>query len=148
MSVEENTAIVRRFYDEVWNRGNLGVADEVFAADYVRHDLRPTPVPQGPEGQKAVADGFRTGFPDIAMTIDFTVAEDDKVVARWTIRGTHTADWLGIPPTGRSVAFSGVNIFRLADGRVVEIWNYRDDLGLMQQLGAVPSPSPGTSEPR
>ena len=136
MSTEENKALVRRFYDEVWNRGDYGVADEVFAADYVRHDLRPTPVPPGPEGQKLVANMFRTAFPDGQMTIDLLIAEADLVMARWTIQGTHQGAWINIPPTGKRVGFAGVNIFRIAGGKVVEIWNHRDDLGLMQQLGA------------
>ncbi len=136
MSTDENKALVRRFYEEVWNQGNLGVADEVFAADYVRHDLRPSPVPPGPEGQKLVANMFRTAFPDGQMTIDLLIAEADMVVARWTIQGTHQGAWINIAPTGKRVSFAGVNIFRIAGGKVVEIWNHRDDLGLMQQLGA------------
>lgn len=138
MSTEENKALVRRFYEEVWNRRNLAVADEVFAADYARHDLRPTPVPPGPEGQKLIADMFRTAFPDGQVTIDLLIAEADMVVARWTIQGTHQGAWITIPPTGKRVSFAGVNIFRIVGGKVVEIWNHRDDLGLMQQLG-VPS---------
>ena len=138
MSTEENKALVRRFYEEVWNRGNLGVADEVFAAGYVRQDLRPTAVPPGPEGQKLIANMFRTAFPDGQGTIDLLIAEADMVVARWTIQGTHQGAWINIPPTGKRVSFAGVNIFRIAGGKVVEIWNHRDDLGLMQQLG-VPS---------
>ena len=138
MSTEENKALVRRFYEEGWNPGNLGVADEGFAADYVRHDPRSTPVPPGPEGQKLVASMFRTAFPDGQGSIDLLIAEADMVVARWTIQGTHQGAWINIPPTGKRVSFAGVNIFRIAGGKVVEIWNHRDDLGLMQQIG-VPS---------
>jgi steroid delta-isomerase-like uncharacterized protein len=136
VSTDANKALVRRFYDEVWNRGNLAVADEVFAADYVRHDLRPGTAPPGPEGQKAVAGMFRAAFPDVHLAVDFLVVDADKVVARWTIEGTHEGTWAGIPPTGRRVRFAGVNIFRFEDGKVAEIWNHRDDLGLMEQLGA------------
>ncbi|MBA2463351.1 MAG: ester cyclase [Nocardioidaceae bacterium] len=136
MSTNANKALIRRFYDEVWNQGNLAVADEVFAADYVRHDHRPGAVPPGPEGQKRIAETFRSAFPDGRMSIELMVAEGSFVVAQWTIEGTHSGTWAAISATGARVRFGGVNIFRLTDGKVVEIWNHRDDLGLMQQLGA------------
>lgn len=136
MTVEQNKALIRRFYEEVWNRGNLDVAHAVFAADYVRHDLRPGNPLSGPAGQKQIAGDFRSAFPDLHMTVDVMIAEGDMVVARWTTEGTNTGAWGSIPATGKHVKFSGVNIFRVADGKVVEIWNHRDDLGVMQQLGA------------
>ena len=133
---EENKALVRRFYEEVWNKGNLDAAYDFFAHDYVRHDLRPGDAPRGPEGQKLIAGMFRTAFPDVHLSVQFMVAEADMVVARWTMEGTHQGAWGGIPPTGKRMSFAGVNIFRLSEGKVVEIWNHRDDLGLMEQLGA------------
>jgi len=136
MGVEENKAVIRRFCEEVWNKGNLDVMKEIFAADYVRHDLRPGTPPPGPEGQKKIAADFRAAFPDLNTTVDLIVAEGDMVVVRWTTEGTNTGPWGGIPPTGKHARFSGVNIFRMRDGKVIEIWNHRDDLGLMQQLGA------------
>jgi steroid delta-isomerase-like uncharacterized protein len=136
MSVDQNKATIRRFYDEVWNKGNLEVAREIFADDYVRHDLRPGTAPSGPEGQIVVANLFRTAFPDVRVTVDFMVGEGEMVVARWTIEGTHRGAWAGVAPTGKSISFTGVNIYRFTDGKVAEIWNYRDDLGLLQQLGA------------
>lgn len=136
MSAEQNKALIRRFYEEVWGKGNLDVADDIFAGDYVRHDLRPgNPLP-GAAGQKQIAADFRAAFPDLQSTIDLVVAEADLVVARWTVEGTHTGQWGNVPPTGKHAKFSGVNIFRIANGKVVELWNHRDDLGLMQQLGA------------
>jgi len=135
-SSEQNKALVRRFSEEVWNKGNLDVVYEIFADDYVRHDLRPgNPLP-GPEGQKRIAQDFRAAFPDIHTTVDFVIAEGDMVVTRWTAEGTHTGRWANVPPTGKRARFSGVNIFRIENGKVVELWNHRDDLGLMQQLGA------------
>lgn len=136
MSVEENEAMVRRFYEEVWNRGDVEVALEVFADDYVRHDLRPTQALPGPEGQMKIASEFRAAFPDLRMELDLILGEDDLVAARWTTDGTNTGPWGGRPATGKPARFSGVNIFRFRDGKVVELWNHRDDLGLMQQLGA------------
>ena len=136
MSIEDHKALIRRFYEEVWNKGNLDAADTIFADDYVRHDLRPgNPLP-GPAGQKKIAADFRAAFPDLHMTIDVIVAEGDMIVARWTTEGTNTGQWGSIPPTGKRAKFSGVNIFRIANGKVVEIWNHRDDLGVMQQLDA------------
>ena len=136
MSAEEHKAIVRRFYDEVWNGGDVDVAVEIFADDYVRHDLRPTKAPSGGAGMAAIARTFRSAFPDLRMEVDVLLAEDDLVAARWTSSGTFTGPWADVAPTGRRATFSGVNIFRFAGGRVVELWNHRDDLGLMQQVGA------------
>lgn len=136
MSVESNKELIRRFYDEVWNKGNTDFAFEVFAEGYVRHDLRPGNPPMGPAGQKQIADEFRAAFPDVTQQPDFIFGEGDMVVARWTMQGTNTEQWGKEPPTGKFVKISGVNIFRFADGKVVEIWNHRDDLGMMQQLGA------------
>ncbi len=102
----------------------------------MRHDLRPGDAPPGPEGQKLIAGMFRTAFPDMHLSVEFLVTEADMVVARWTIRGTHQGAWGGVRPTGKKISFAGVNIFRIAEGKVAEIWNHRDDLGLMQQLGA------------
>jgi len=136
MGTEDNKALVRRFYEEVWNRGNVDVAAEVFAEAYVRHDLRPSQAAPGPRGQATIASDFRAAFPDLQMRVDLVVAEGDLVAARWTTEGTNTGAWAGRAPTGKHAVFSGVNIFRFEDGKVAELWNHRDDLGLMQQLGA------------
>jgi steroid delta-isomerase-like uncharacterized protein len=136
MTPQQNKALVRRFYEEVWGKGNLDAVEDIFAADYVRHDLRPGNPPPGPVGQKRIAADFRAAFPDLRMRIDLMVAEGDLVVARWTTEGTNTGPWGTTPPTSKHAEFSGVNIFRIENGKIVEIWNHRDDLGLMQQLGA------------
>lgn len=136
VDLERNKALVCRFSEEVWNNGNLDVVYEIFADNYVRHDLRPGNPPPGPEGQKRIAADFRAAFPDIHTTIDFVIAEGNMVVTRWTAEGTHTGQWANVPPTGKRARLTGVNIFRIENGKVVELWNHRDDLGLMQQLGA------------
>jgi steroid delta-isomerase-like uncharacterized protein len=136
MSAEANKALIRRFYEEVWNRGNLDVADEVFAAGYVRHDFRATEPEPGPAGQKQIAADFRAAFPDLSFEIDFLLAEGELVAGRWTATGTHLGSWAGFAATGRPMRFSAINVFRFDGGKVVEIWNHRDDLGLMEQLGA------------
>ncbi len=135
MSTEANKALVRRFYEEVWGRGHRAVADEVFADEYLRHDFRGGEPEPGPAGQKRIAAEFRAAFPDLRWEIDFVIGEGDLVAGRWTTSGTHRGAWAGVAPTGRPMRFSGLNVFRLEDGKVVEIWNHQDDLGLMQQLG-------------
>jgi steroid delta-isomerase-like uncharacterized protein len=136
MDVDANKNVVERFYEEVWGRGNVEVADEVFADDYVRHDLRPARAAPGAAGQAQIAQAFRHAFPDLQWRVDLVLAEHDLVAARWTASGTHNGAWGDLAPTGKHAEFSGVNIFRFNDqGRVVEIWNHRDDLGLMEQLG-------------
>jgi steroid delta-isomerase-like uncharacterized protein len=136
MSVDEHKAVVRRFYEEVWQRGNLAVAEEVFAPDYVRHDLRPTTAVPGPEGQKQIAAAFRAAFDDLRFEVEIVIGEGSYVAARWTASGTHTGRWGDVEATGRPVTLSAVNIFRFEQGLVAEIWNHRDDLGLREQLGA------------
>jgi len=136
MAIEENKALVRRFYEEGWARGNVEFAQEVFAEDYLRHDLRPTAAAPGPQGQQQIAAAFRAAFCDLHWHVDLMLAEGDLVAARWTASGTNTGGWAGQAATGKPATFSGVNIFRIRDGKVAEIWNHRDDLGLAQQLGA------------
>jgi steroid delta-isomerase-like uncharacterized protein len=137
MGVAENKTLVRRFYEEVWDRGNVEFAHQVFADDYVRHDLRPTQALPGAVGMAKIAADFRRAFPDARWHVDLVFGEDDFVAARWTATGTHTGDWGDVAPTGRSATFSGVNIYRFGPcGKVAELWNHRDDLGFMEQVGA------------
>ena len=135
MPAAEHKALVLRFYEQVWQQGNFDVADEVFAFDYLRHDLRPTQAAPGPEGQKRIARDFRGAFPDLRFDVEMIIAEGDFVAARWTASGTNLGAWGSTAATGRRATFSGVNIFRLENGKVAELWNHRDDLGVLQQLG-------------
>jgi steroid delta-isomerase-like uncharacterized protein len=135
VGVAKHKALVARFYDQVWDQGNVEVAYEVFADEYVRHDLRPSQALPGPAGQAKIAEDFRRAFPDLRFRVDLLLADGALVAARWTAIGTHTGPWGSVAPTGRPATFSGVNIFRFDAGKVVEIWNHRDDLGLMTQLG-------------
>jgi steroid delta-isomerase-like uncharacterized protein len=137
VDAEANKRLVERFYEEVWARGNVEFADEVFADDYVRHDLRPSEAAPGAAGQAQIAQAFREAFPDLQWQVDLLLAEGALVAARWTASGMHTGAWAGVAPTGRRAEFSGVNVFRFgSDGKVIEIWNHRDDLGLQDQQGA------------
>ena len=124
------------WYSTVTDTLRVGVAHEMFAHDYLRHDLRPSQALPGPVGQAKIAEEFRRAFPGLRFQVDLVLGEDDLVAARWTAAGTHTGPWGSIEPTGKRTTFSGVNVVRFAEGKVVEIWNHRDDLGLMTQVGA------------
>jgi predicted ester cyclase len=135
---EQNKALVRRFFEEVWNGRNLAAIDGIFEPNYVAHG-RPPSLPPGPEGLKRRIAMTHAAFPDGRMTVEDQIAEGDIVVTRWTARGSHQGEYLGAPPTGRQVTIHGVDIDRIAGGRIVESWDLFDQWGLMGQLGVVPS---------
>lgn len=141
MSVEKNKAIVRRFFEEFINKGNLAVADEVLGPniDHVAHGAPPG-TPLGAEGAKKRLPVFRNAFPDFRVTVEDVVAEGDKVACRVTFKGTHKGEFQGIAPTNRPVTFSWIVIDRVAGGKIVERSALYDRLGLMQQLGVVSKP--------
>jgi steroid delta-isomerase-like uncharacterized protein len=140
MSTEDNKALVRRFYQELWNRKNLAVANQLIAATYVFHMAGSPPgIPPGPEGFTQFVSVFFTAFPYVHVTIEDQVAEGDRVTTRWTSRGTYTGDLMGIAPTGKSVTITGISIDRFENGKVIESWDNFDQLGMLQQLGVVPS---------
>jgi steroid delta-isomerase-like uncharacterized protein len=139
VSAEENKAISRRAGEEIFNGGNLDLADELYAPDYVLHDPSLPEDLHGPEGLKRYAAMSRGAFPDARVSVEDQIAEGDKVVDRWTATGTHTGDLMGVPPTGRRIEVSGITIGRFAGGKIVEDWYQGDDLGMMRQLGVVPS---------
>jgi len=136
MSLEENKAIVSRSTEGLWNKGNMAVIDELYAIDFTMHD--PSQGDGDLEHFRQYARGVRAGIPDLHISTDDLIAEGDKVVKRWTARGTHNADFMGIPATGSRIEVKGIEIYRIADGKIVEIWGVMDSLGLMQQLGVIP----------
>jgi steroid delta-isomerase-like uncharacterized protein len=138
MSTEDNKALVRRFHAEIWSQGNLTVVDELCAPNFIYHT--PSGPIQGLEGFKQYVTMYRTAFPDLYIPIDDMIAEADKVVTRWTARGTHKGDLMGIPPTGKQVTIPGILIGRFEGGKFVEGWIEFDALGMMQQLGVIPAP--------
>ncbi len=139
MNTEENKAISRRGIEEAWNKGNLSIIDEVIVPDIVIHDLgNPAGEIRGREAVKAQRVMFCTAFPDLHLTIEDTIAEGDEVMVRFTARGTHLGELLGIAPTGKQVVVTGIAIDRYADGKVVEGWGYFDRLSLLQQLSMIP----------
>src|SRR5437899_9618680 len=135
---EQNKNIVRRLFEEVWNKGQVSVADELFASNYTHHDSSTPDLGRGPESEKKRVTLYRNAFPDLRLTIDDILAEGETVVARWSCRGTHKGDLNGIAPTGRQINISGVTITRLEKGKLAEGFVNWDALGLMQQLGVVP----------
>jgi len=142
MSLEANKAIVIQLYEEVFNKGDLELADKLIAPNAINHDPQlPPGVPSGPQGLKAAVTMLRSAFPDDHHTIEDLVAEGDKVVVRTTHSGTHQGSFLGLAPTGKHITNTSIHIFRIASGKIVEVWATRDDLGLMQQLGAIPAPA-------
>jgi steroid delta-isomerase-like uncharacterized protein len=124
---------------ELWSAGgDLTIADRLVASDFVSHGAPPG-LPPGPEGVKQWVGLFRSAFPDLWSTVDDVITDGDKVVERFRGGGTHRGSFFGIPPTGKAVATTGINIFRIAEGKIVEHWGNSDDLGLLRQLGVVPS---------
>jgi predicted ester cyclase len=147
MSIEENKARDRRLVEEALNRGNLAVADELIAPDFVDH-AAPPGMQHGPDGFKAAVAAFRSAFPDLHVTVEEQLAAGDRVARRMTMRGTHRGDLFGIPPTGPPMAIAGIHLVRLAGGTLVEHWGINDDVGMLQQLGAIPAPGQPGPEPQ
>ncbi len=139
MSDAENKTIARRFNEDVWGRGDQAALEELLDPDFVDHDALPGQGP-GREGHKQILAAFRGAFPDLNVTTEDIVAEGEKVVSRWTARGTHQGELLGIAPTGNGVTIKGIDVLRVAEGRIVERWAQFNDLEMMQQLGVVPPP--------
>jgi predicted ester cyclase len=141
MSTEQNKAVIQRLFSEFWNQKNVAVIDELFAPDFVAHRSG-RPVLQGATSMKPMVEGVtRTFGDDCYSTIDALIAEDDHVVARWTLRGAQRGEWRGIAPTGKPVTITGITIHRIANGKIAELWAEEDWLGLMQQIGGLPASS-------
>lgn len=139
MSTETNKAICRQFLDEVLNQRRLDLIEEYVDENIVEY-LGYMAEVSGIESVKAgLQMGFDT-FPDYQLSVDDEIAEGDKVVFRWTLRGTHEGEYLGVPATGKKIEQIGAAIYRMANARIVELWFYPDNLGLLQQFGAIPTP--------
>jgi steroid delta-isomerase-like uncharacterized protein len=133
-----NKALVERWFDEVWNMGRADAIDEMFAAEGVAHGLGEDL--HGPSEFKVFHATFRGAFPDVRVQMDDMIAEGDRVAYRFTATGTHRGGDLGFAATGRPVRFLGMGSVRIANGRIVEGWNVLDQLGMLTQLGVVPTP--------
>jgi steroid delta-isomerase-like uncharacterized protein len=135
---EQNKTIVRRLFEELWNKGNLPVADELIAPTYTHHDAATPDVGRGPDGEKKRLTLYRNAFTDLRLTVEDMIAEGETVMARWSCRGAHKGKLSGIAPTGKQIAISGVTVCGVANGKIVEGWVNWDAPSLMQQLGVVP----------
>jgi steroid delta-isomerase-like uncharacterized protein len=139
--LEQNKGIVQRIFKEFWLDGRTSVLDQLLATDVTNHELSKEPL-AGRDGYKEWANGFRqvtaAGFPDREIVVDALVAEGDLVAKRWTFRGTHTGEYMGLPASGKKVVMTGITIYRIAGAQVHETWWSYDALGMMQQLGAIP----------
>jgi steroid delta-isomerase-like uncharacterized protein len=140
MSLEENKAVVRRFVEEMQNKHNLDLIDEMFSPDFVDYSGRANPPTK--EGLKPFFAFMFSVFPDMHFVIQQQLAEGDRVMTYKTFYGTHLGDFMGIPPTGKQVVFDNVDIFTVIDGQLAAHWAVGDNLTLMQQLGAIPAPAP------
>lgn len=138
MSSEANKKVVTRFYEEVLNRGNVGLLDELAVLDYDEHSPFPGQ-PNGFEGLKARVAAIITAFRPV-FTLHELVADGETVVAYWTNTGSHQADFMGLPPSGRQVTISGIDIHRMRGAKMAEHWHVIEELQMLQQLGAIPAP--------
>lgn len=141
MGTEENKELIRREIEEVWNRGNLDLADALFAATYVSHNPGNPGQAPGPRGVKDYVASSRAAWPDLHFTVEAQIAEGDLVATRWTVRGTHQREIAGVRPTGRQVSVTGTSNYRIAGGMIVEEWADWDELGVLKQIGAIPAPA-------
>ena len=139
MSTEENKTLMRRFFEEVYTKKNLAAIGEFIAPTHIDHSAAAAGLPGGPAGSRQAIGMMLTGFPDLHVTVEDMIAEGDKVVVRMTMRGTQQGAFGSIPPTGKQVAVSTIDIVRIEGGKIAEEWGIDDMLGMLQQLGVVPS---------
>lgn len=137
---EQNKSVMRRLVEELWNKGDLSLADQFFTPNYTHHDPATPDFGRGPESEKKRASLYRTAFPDLRLTIENIISEGDTVMARWSCHGTHKGDLGGIAPTGKRIDLTGVSVARLSGGKLAEGWVSWDALGMLQQLGVVSTP--------
>ena len=135
---EENKQLVRRWFEEVWNKGRAEAIAEMFAADGLAHGLGDAPL-RGPGNFLPFFHTFKNAFPDIEVIVEDAIAEGDMVAARCTVRGRHQGHTLGFAATNRAVEFTGLCIARCRAGQIVEAWNNFDFLAMYQQLGVAPA---------
>ena len=135
---EKNKATVRRLIEELWNKGNLSLADQFFAPIYTHHDASTPDFGKGPEGERKRVTLYRNALPDLRLAIEDIIAEGETVMTRWSCHGTHKGDLNGIAPTGKQIHITGTTTVRFSNNKMVEGYVNWDALGLMQQLGVVP----------
>jgi steroid delta-isomerase-like uncharacterized protein len=136
---DQNKTTVRRYIEEVFNKGNLTLLSQLVDTNYVGRDPSQPSEVRGLDGLKQNIQDLRSAFPDLTLKIDDIFAEGDKVCCRWTGSGTHKNDYLGLPPTNKKATnVSGLEVFRLVNNKIVEDWNIWDTMGWMKKIGAMP----------
>ncbi len=136
---QENSALIRRWFEEVWNHGRMETIDEMASPDVVGHGQAQHDTVIGREQFRTFATEFRRAFPDLNVKIDHILEQGDKAAARWTATMTHKGEFLGFAPTGKKVTITGTSTQRFSNGKIVEGWDNWDQLGLLVQIGAVPA---------
>jgi steroid delta-isomerase-like uncharacterized protein len=135
----DSEAIVRRLYQEVWNKRKLELVSDLISPSHALHDNNSSGSSVGPEAYKALMALYLAAFPDLCITVEDAVAEKDKVAASWTISGTHKGEFWGVRPTNKKISLDGITIHHIANGKIIDSYISSDALGLMRQLGAVPA---------
>lgn len=135
MSPESNKRLAHLVWEEIWHQGHLSRIDELFTPDFVRHD--PGRELRGPDQNRQFISSMRAAFPDVHYFVEDQIAEGDKVVVRYRFQGTHLGAFQGMPPTGKQVAYTGILIYRIAEGKIAEQWTEFDLLGFLRQLGVL-----------
>jgi len=133
--IQHNQQLIRDYFNEVWNKGNLDVLDDLLCPDYLNHSSSIPDSPPGPAGLKPIVTAMRMAFPDLHYAIQDLIITEDKVVARVKMTGTHTGDFFGIPPTNKSISVNQINIEYIENGRITEHWRITDENAMMSQLG-------------
>lgn len=136
-TAQDNKDVVRRYIEEAWNEADLDLVDDLVAADAPMHDPTLSERVAGPDGRKRSIEVYHSAFPDVTISVEELVAEGDTVAVRWTGRGAHDGDLMGIAPTGTEVEVAGLSMNHVTDGQIVETWEVYDALGMLQQIGAV-----------
>ena len=131
---EQNKALVRRMIEELVNKGNFSLLDELVASDYAYYEPTVGEI-RGSNGYKSLVSMYRSAFPDVTLSINEQIAEGDKVVTHWTARGTHQGELMGVPATGKQVTVQGVVISRIENGKLIQDFETYDVHGMMRQLG-------------
>ena len=137
MTLEKNRAVVRLMHEEVWSKGNLDLVDEIFTSDFICHFIVGSDW-EGPEGVRQQVSDHRNSFPDRSEDVEDIIAEGDRVVTRWTGRGTHSGEFQGVPASGDQVEIAEVAVFRISAGKVAEQWGFPEIMSLLRQIGVNP----------
>ncbi len=138
MSSEQNKAIVRRYLEEFWGKGNQSVAGELLDKSILDHNPLPNQA-QGIQGQRQALQLFHSAFKDLKLKVEYLIGEGDKVLDHWTLSGVHKGEFLGLKPTGKSFTITGTDLSRIENGKIAEVWHVEDVFGMLQQLGAIPA---------